>query len=116
MRRILVPYVLVLISFAEPHLPPTSSPRKLWRNCLKACVLLSHHFTPPPNDKFGVTKEELVIALRQIFASRGDMGKKHVIPMLLNKLSDTSIPISPGSMSWRRCLVVLIRTLHRSMA
>ena len=51
-------------------------------------------FTPPPNDKFGVTKEELVIALRRIFASRNDMGKKHVIPMLLNKLSDTSIPIS----------------------
>jgi len=51
-------------------------------------------FTPPPNDKFGVTREELVIGLRQIFASRGDMGKQHVLPMLLKKLGDVTIPIS----------------------
>lgn len=43
-------------------------------------------FTPPPNDTYGITKEELVMGLRRVFAGSEAMGP-HVVPALIEHLA-----------------------------
>lgn len=47
-------------------------------------------FTPPPNDPYGITSEELILSLRKAFAA-SDLLAKHVLPFLLEKLSSTVV-------------------------
>lgn len=47
-------------------------------------------FTPPPNDPYGITSEELILSLRKAFAA-SDLLAKHVVPFLLEKLSSTVV-------------------------
>ncbi|DBA01808.1 TPA: hypothetical protein N0F65_002924 [Lagenidium giganteum] len=47
-------------------------------------------FTPPPNDPYGITSEELILSLRRAFAA-SDLLAKHVLPFLLDKLSSTVV-------------------------
>ncbi|CAK4086465.1 unnamed protein product [Aphanomyces euteiches] len=48
-------------------------------------------FKPPPNDPYGITSEQLVMALRSVFVARDTMAK-YVFPMVLDKLSRTTVP------------------------
>ncbi|TMW63550.1 hypothetical protein Poli38472_002491 [Pythium oligandrum] len=45
-------------------------------------------FTPPPNDPYGITSEDLITSLRKAFAA-SDLLARHVLPFLLEKLSST---------------------------
>lgn len=47
-------------------------------------------FTPPPNDPYGITSEELIMSLRRGFAA-SDVLAKHVLPFLLKKVSSTAV-------------------------
>lgn len=47
-------------------------------------------FTPPPNDPYGITSEELILSLRRAFAA-SDVLAKHTVPFLLEKLSSTVV-------------------------
>ncbi|KAF0688164.1 Aste57867_20197 [Aphanomyces stellatus] len=48
-------------------------------------------FRPPPNDPYGITSEQLVAALRAVFVAQDAMAK-HVLPMVLEKLTRTTVP------------------------
>eukprot|EP00947_MAST-08B_sp_MAST-8B-sp1_P004684 g4684.t1 len=45
-------------------------------------------FTPPPNDPFGIKREDLISALRAVFSSTPRMAP-NVVPLLLEKLGST---------------------------
>ncbi|GLD97529.1 hypothetical protein PINS_up006219 [Pythium insidiosum] len=47
-------------------------------------------FTPPPNDPYGITSEELILSLRKAMAA-SDLVARHVLPFLLEKLSTTVV-------------------------
>ncbi|KDO29633.1 hypothetical protein SPRG_05586 [Saprolegnia parasitica CBS 223.65] len=47
-------------------------------------------FRPPPNDPYGITSEDLVLALRSVFVGHDSLAK-HVLPMVLDKLSRTTV-------------------------
>ncbi|RLO01664.1 hypothetical protein DYB28_015343, partial [Aphanomyces astaci] len=47
-------------------------------------------FKPPPNDPYGITSAQLVAALRSVFIAHDSMAK-HVVPMVLDKLSRTTV-------------------------
>ncbi|TYZ59798.1 hypothetical protein PybrP1_001410 [[Pythium] brassicae (nom. inval.)] len=47
-------------------------------------------FTPPPNDPYGITSEELIGSLRRAFAA-SDLLAKHAVPFLLEKLASTVV-------------------------
>ncbi|RHY29201.1 hypothetical protein DYB32_005343 [Aphanomyces invadans] len=47
-------------------------------------------FKPPPNDPYGITSAQLVAALRNVFVGH-DLMAKHVVPMVLDKLSRTTV-------------------------
>ncbi|CAH0485091.1 unnamed protein product [Peronospora farinosa] len=47
-------------------------------------------FTPPPNDPYGITSEELILSLRHAFAA-SDLLAPLVLPFLLKKLASTVV-------------------------
>ncbi|OQR89536.1 MMS19 nucleotide excision repair protein [Thraustotheca clavata] len=47
-------------------------------------------FRPPPNDPYGIKSEDLIAALRSVFVAHDSMAK-HVMPMVLDKLSRTTV-------------------------
>lgn len=47
-------------------------------------------FTPPPNDPYGITSEELILSLRRAFGA-SDLLAKLTVPFLLEKLASTVV-------------------------
>lgn len=54
-------------------------------------------FTPPPNDPYGITREQLVSALRSVFVASKVLAP-HVVPLLLEKLEATSEDVKLDSL------------------
>lgn len=80
-------------------------------------------FTPPPNDPHGITKAQLVNALRAVFCARVTLAR-FVIPLLLEKLSSSLVDAKLDALATLRacfasypvpCMTTWLREIADSM-